>query len=105
MQMTESEIKVNVLQAKNKRAQIKICADLNDTTEDVIKGILKKQGVDLRALNNFPSKKQKKQAETNYFTALNNRISELLAQRKAVDDELANIKAELINLTSQLGER
>ena len=50
MQMTEGEIKTNVLQAKDQRAQIKICAELNAVDEEEIKSILRTQGVDLRAL-------------------------------------------------------
>lgn len=50
MQMTEDEIKTNVLQAKDQRAQIKICAELNAVDEEEIKSILRTQGVDLRAL-------------------------------------------------------
>ena len=50
MRMTEGEIKTNVLQAKDQRAQIKICAELNAVDEEEIKSILRTQGVDLRAL-------------------------------------------------------
>lgn len=50
MVMTDSEVKVNVLQAKDQRAQVKICAELNAVCEEQIKDILKAQGVDLRML-------------------------------------------------------
>ena len=50
MQMTEGEIKTNILQAKDQRAQIKICAELNAVDEDEIKSILRVQGVDIRTL-------------------------------------------------------
>ena len=50
MQMTENEIKREVLGAKNQRAQIQIVADQNDCEPEVIKEILKELGVDLRSL-------------------------------------------------------
>lgn len=50
MQMTNDEIKVHVLQAKDQRAQIRIEAELNAVDEEEIKSILREQGVDLRAL-------------------------------------------------------
>lgn len=50
MQMTDGEVVMNVMQAKDQKAQITICADLNCCTEERIKDILKAQGVDLRSL-------------------------------------------------------
>ena len=44
MTMTNAEIVGDYRQAKNKRAQIKILADLNDTAADTIKEILRKAG-------------------------------------------------------------
>lgn len=44
MQMTEQEICQSYREAKNKRAQIEILADLNLATTDYIKEILKKGG-------------------------------------------------------------
>ena len=54
MQMTESEIKANVLQARNQKAQVQICAELNAVPVERIKEILKDQGVDLRKLKTVP---------------------------------------------------
>ena len=51
MTMTESEIVKDFKEAKNKRQQIDILADLNATTPDVIKTILRANGVDLRSAN------------------------------------------------------
>ncbi|MBQ8960889.1 MAG: hypothetical protein IJ071_06695 [Ruminococcus sp.] len=56
MQMTDNEIKVHVLQAADQKAQIKIEAELNDTTPEHIREILKEQGVDLRRLHSAPKK-------------------------------------------------
>lgn len=50
MQMTDGEVVLNIMQAKDQKAQISICADLNCCSEDRIKEILKAQGVDLRTL-------------------------------------------------------
>ena len=50
MQMTDGEVVLNILQAKDQKAQISICADLNCCSEDRIKEILKKEGIDLRTL-------------------------------------------------------
>lgn len=51
MNMTNNEIVRNYQQAKNKRQQIEILADLNETDKDTIKGILKAGGIDLRSAN------------------------------------------------------
>lgn len=51
MQMTDEEIKRNVLEAKDQKAQIQIVADLNAVQPAVIRDILKKQGIDLRKLS------------------------------------------------------
>lgn len=113
MQMTESEMKVNVLQAKDQRAQVKICAELNGIPEDKMRTILKKQGVDLRKLKGaapkYPGKKSKSQpkedaAETQQVTvaqamaALYARIGELKKERADIDNELADISAQLIRM-------
>ena len=50
MQMTDGEVVLNIMQAKDQKAQISICADLNCCSEDRIKEILKKEGIDLRTL-------------------------------------------------------
>ena len=55
MVMSDSEVKANVLQAKDQKAQIKICAELNNTCEEEIRDILnalsdsEKYGTILRA--------------------------------------------------------
>ena len=51
MNMTEKEIVRDYEQAKNKRKQIEILADLNVTTPDVIKSVLRNNGIDLRSAN------------------------------------------------------
>ena len=112
MQMTESEIKTNVLQAKDQVAQISICAQVNACSVDRIKEILKKQGVDLRTLKGkMPTnrgwnwrKKPVKPVPDNDKTLLElfNRVNELTAQREAITSELLTIKAELIKMVSAI---
>ena len=40
MQMTDGEVVLNIMQAKDQKAQISICADLNCCSEEKIKEIL-----------------------------------------------------------------
>ena len=56
MVMTENEIVRDYKAAKNKRQQIEILADLNATTVDEIKAVLKSNNVDLRG-GNYRAKK------------------------------------------------
>lgn len=115
MQMTESEIKTNILQAKDQMKQIPICAQVNACSVDKIKEILKKQGVDLRTLkgekpNNRGRNWRKKPApekapasdNDKTFLQLFNRVNELTAQREAITSELLTIKAELIKIVSAI---
>lgn len=119
MQMTESEMKVNVLQAKDQRAQVKICAELNGIPECRMKDILKKQGVDLRRLRGaapkFTGKKKKappqeSAAESQQITvaqamaALYGRIGELKKQRAEIDKELNEMSAQLVRMDEAIGE-
>lgn len=115
MQMTESEIKTNILQAKNQIAQIPICAQVNACSVDKIKEILKKQGVDLRTLKgekptnrgwNWRKKPASEavsaQNNDKTFLELFNRVNELTAQREAISAELLTIKAELVKIMSAI---
>lgn len=61
MQMTESEIVRSYREAKNKRNQIEVLADLNTCTPDDIRAILKNNGVDLRG-GSFKKKVTKEDA-------------------------------------------
>lgn len=57
MMMTDEEIVTSYREAKNKSAQIGILAELNATSEDIIKTILKSKGIDLRSANAGKKKK------------------------------------------------
>lgn len=51
MMMTDGEIVKSFREAKNKRQQISILAELNATSEDIIRTTLKSKGIDLRSAN------------------------------------------------------
>ena len=108
--INKNEIKCNVLGAADQKAQIEIEAQLNATTPEHIREILKEQGVDLRTLRSSPkkhiaeSKKSTKKVTpkpeysnviVSAFAALHSRVKELGEQKKAIEDELAAIGIEL----------
>lgn len=134
MQMTENEIKREVLEAKDQRKQIQIVADQNDCEPEVIKEILKELGVDLRSLKGdkkhidhgtkqkprkVPYKKPEiipappVNAEKNPANAenksplaeLNERIESLVRQRAGIEDEINYLKAELTKMIDMLTGR
>lgn len=108
MVMSDNEVKLNVLQAKNPRAQIKICAELNATTQENIKKILREQGVDLRSFNGkqpkglIPEETPENVPETP-IQAIKNKIDSLLRQRAGIDSELADLKAMLTEIIDSIG--
>ena len=116
MQMTESEIKTNILQAKDQIAQVSICAQLNGVPTEKIRDILRKQGVDLRTLRGSAAKRGWKRdfssapAKTSesakddekIILQLFNRVNELTAQREAINSELLTIKAKLVKIMSAI---
>ena len=113
MQMTDSEIKTNILQAKDQIAQIPICAQLNGVGVEKIKEILKRQGVDLRTLKGTAPKRGWKvipaepasdpvQDNEKIILQLFNRVNKLTAQREAINAELLTIKAELVKIMSAI---
>ena len=110
MQINENEIKCNVLHAADQKAQIEIEAQLNATTPEHIREILRGQGVDLRSLKGAvkkhiaePKERRKPVQKKIEFTgvvvsavsALNSRVRELNEQKKLIEDELKAIKREL----------
>ena len=121
MQMTDGEVLLNIKQAKDQKAQISICADLNCCSEEKIKDILKAQGVDLRSLRGATKKRivETKHHETKPTKAptastngggeakpqqnpiaaalatLHSRVAELRKQKEAIEDELVAIDIQL----------
>ena len=94
MQMTESEIKRNVLDAANQRAQVQICADLNEVKKDVIIEILKRNGVDLRKLKgkvekhlaeSKPRKKRIESSEKKQLTPVEQAVAVIRAEIEEIN--------------------
>jgi seryl-tRNA synthetase len=119
MQMTDGEVVLNIMQAKDQKAQISICADLNCCSEEKIKEILKAQGVDLRSLkgavkkninHGIEHKTHKKLANAEKITVaqacatLIARVAELAKQKKAIEKELEEIEAQIGRVSDDIGE-
>lgn len=126
MVMTDTEIKKNVLEAADQKAQIVICAELNATDEETIRNILKKQGVDLRKLKSkakkhiverkpykkpeiisgpIPKQSQAVEKESpaiNALKVLHERIAILQKQKKTIDMELSLINVELNRIVESI---
>lgn len=122
MQMTDGEVVLNIMQAKDQKAQISICADLNCCSEDRIKEILKKEGIDLRTLktvkkqidhgtkHKIPANVKKNPANAEKITVaqacatLVARVAELAKQKKAIEKELEEIEAQIGRVSDDIGE-
>lgn len=127
MQMTDGEVVLNIMQAKDQKAQISICADLNCCSEERIKEILKKEGIDLRTLKTVkkqidhgtkrkphkkPANAEKNPANASLegitvaqaCAALIARTAELAKQKKAVEKELEEIEAQIGRVSDNIGE-
>ena len=126
MQMTDGEVVMNVMQAKDQKAQITICADLNCCSEEHIKDILKAQGVDLRKLKTEKKKnihgvkhkphKKPANAEKNPANAEPNptaqalavlyaRVAELLKQRDTINEELVALDVQVNRISDAIAGR
>lgn len=104
MQMTDYEIKRNVLDAADQKAQITICADLNCCSEEKIKDILKVQGIDPRKLRRAPKKQhveRKPYKKPEIIPAPSK--SEPAADKRqiTVTDAVAAIKAQITEINRQ----
>ena len=111
MQMTDEEIKRNILEAKDQKAQIQIMADLNAVKPEVIRDVLKKQGLDLRQLKggfhrspagnkkNRPHAKPAETAQAKIEAALEllmGHAGQLCEQREALKKQLQAIEDEIV---------
>lgn len=126
MQMTDGEVVMNVMQAKDQRSQITICADLNCCSEEKIKDILKAQGVDLRSLKGVKRHidhgtkhkphKEPANAEKNPANAEPNptaqalavlyaRVAELLKQRDTINEELVALDVQVNRISDAIAGR
>lgn len=129
--MTDGEIKTSVMQAKDQRAQIKICAELNDISEDEVKDILRNYGIDCRKLRGAQSRKYnrstaKPEIETaapaeekpawkivpkepeitetaDSFEQISKRINELVSIRDDAERQLQELRDKLNGLIGAIG--
>lgn len=123
MQMTDGEVVMNIMQAKDQRGQITICADLNCCSEEKIKDILKAQGVDLRSLKGVkryidhgtkhkphtkPANVKKNPANAEKkspIAELNERIESLIKQKAGIESEIEDLRAQLTKMIDMLAGR
>lgn len=112
MQMTNEEIVRSYREAKHKKEQVGILADLNACTRGQIIDILRAGGIDGRALSRLDGKKPIKantaaellgQAEPD-FTAITARVKELIARRDDIEQELASISETMRELLARIDE-
>lgn len=87
MQMIENGIVKNYREAKDKREQINILADLNCCSKEEITEILLKNGVDQRELPR-KRKPRKKPEESRKHSAIDTVVSVLAQRIKEIDKEL-----------------
>ena len=97
MQMTESGIVRNYREAKNKREQITILADLNRCEKEEIVEILLKNGVDQKELPR-KRKPRKKPEESSKHLPVDTVVSVLAQRVKEIDKELQEHSAVVESL-------
>lgn len=134
MQMTDSEVKTDVLQAADQKKQVTICAQVNGVSPDKIREILKAQGVDLRSLKGAnkhidhgtkhkPRKVPYKKPEfipappanavkndenaekKSALTELNERIELLMKEKAGIEDEINDLRSRLMAMIDKLAGR
>lgn len=117
MQMTNEEITRDFQQAKNKKEQISVLADLNACTAEEICEILREGGIDGRTLGPAKRDLTKGKRKTKAYTAaellgqtepdltvLSARIDALLEQRDSAEKELHTISETLAKLLLKMKE-
>lgn len=127
MQMTDSEVKTDVLQAADQKKQVTICAQVNGVSPDKIREILKAQGVDLRSLKgkkkqinhgDVERKSYKKPANAvkksvnaepdptaQALAVLYARVAELLKQRDTINEELVALNVQVNRISDVIAGR
>lgn len=102
MQMTDYEVKRNVLDAADQKAQIGICAQLNDVDESVIRDKLKSQSVDLRHLKGAVKKQHvERKPRTKAANVEKKSANAEDKQPTSVGDAVAAIKAQIAEINRQ----
>lgn len=114
MQMQNEEIVRSYRQAKRKREQITILAQLNACTEDQIYEILHAAGLNAKRPKHAakaPAKPVKANTaaellgqEKPDFTALSARVSYLVARRREIDKEMQELRAVMQGLIDSMAE-
>ena len=114
MQMTNEEIIRDFQQAKRKREQITILAQLNACTEDQIYEILHAAGLNAKRPKHTakaPAKPVKANTaaellgqEKPDFTALSARVSYLVARRREIDKEMQELRAVMQGLIDSMAD-
>ena len=114
MQMTNEEIIRDFQQAKRKREQITILAQLNACTEDQIYEILHAAGLNAKRPKHTakaPAKPVKANTaaellgqEKPDFTALSARVSYLVARRREIDKEMQELCAVMQELIDSMAD-
>ena len=114
MQMTNEEIIRDFQQAKRKREQITILAQLNACTEDQIYEILHAAGLNAKRPKHAakaPVKPVKANTaaellgqEKPDFTALSARVSYLVARRREIDKEMQELRAVMQGLIDSMAD-
>lgn len=97
--MTHDEIVRNYREAKDKKKQIGILADLNECNEEKIISILKENGVNHRELPRT-KKGEDKTSEKNEMNALEEAMSEVITEQKG---EIDNLKGLIQTLQDEVG--
>lgn len=91
----QSIIVRNILNAKDKRKQVQIEADLHESSIDIIKNILKEHGVNLRIFNGGSHKKTTSPKATKRSAAVETTVEQAVAVIRAEIDEINRQKYEL----------
>lgn len=109
MQMTNEEIVRSYKEAKHKKEQVGILAELNTCTRDQIIDILRAGGIENHALARVAGDIKASAAfETREavcdFAAITARIEELLRQRDVIEHELSSISETMSALLLKMKE-
>ena len=102
--MTPDEICRDYRQAKDKKGQIKILADLNCTTKEEIIKVLMDCGEKVELPKTKSKKQQKQDIPESVFNAITDRMEMLNISMKALEEKLDPLKAEYKELALYIGK-
>lgn len=101
MQMTDYEVKRNVLDAADQKAQVGVCAQLNDVDESVIRDKLKSQGVDLRHLKGAVKKQHVERKPRTKAANVEKKSANAEDKQPTLAEAVAAIKAQIAEINRQ----